>query len=43
MKLVGLGPLFDGSYYVAAVTHMYDGAAGLRTELTVERPGLGKP
>lgn len=43
VKLVGLGPLFDGSYYVAAVTHMYDGAAGLRTELTVERPGLGKP
>lgn len=43
VKLRGLGPLFDGNYYVAAVTHMYDGAGGLRTELTVERPGLGKP
>lgn len=43
VKLVRLGPLFDGSYYVSALTHMYDGAGGLRTELTVERPGLGKP
>ena len=43
VKLVRLGPLFDGNYYVAELTHMYDGAGGLRTELTVERPGLGKP
>jgi uncharacterized protein len=42
VKLAGLGPLFEGDFYVAAVTHLFDGAGGLRTELTVERPGLGK-
>jgi phage protein D len=43
VSLVGLGPLFEGNFYVSAVTHLYDGAGGLRTELTVERPGLGRP
>jgi uncharacterized protein len=43
VSLAGLGPLFTGSFYVSAVTHTFDGAGGLRTELTVERPGLGKP
>ena len=43
VNLAGLGPLFEGSFYVASVTHLFDGAGGLRTELMVERPGLGKP
>jgi phage protein D len=43
VSLARLGPLFTGSFYVSAVTHMFDGSGGLRTELTVERPGLGKP
>jgi uncharacterized protein len=43
VALVGLGPLFEGEFYVAAVTHRFDGATGLRTEFTVERAGLGRP
>ena len=43
VMLAGLGPLFEGNFYVAGVTHIYDGSGGLRTELIVERPGLGKP
>jgi uncharacterized protein len=43
VELGGLGPLFEGRFYVSAVTHLFDGAGGLRTELTVERPGLGRP
>jgi uncharacterized protein len=43
VKLDGLGPLFEGEYYLAAVTHVFDGAKGLRTEFVAERPGLGKP
>jgi phage protein D len=43
LKLAGLGPLFEGSFYVASVAHVFDGAQGLRTELEVERPALGKP
>jgi phage protein D len=43
VKLEGLGKLFEGEYYLVAVTHVFDGAKGLRTEFTAERPGLGKP
>jgi phage protein D len=42
LRLAGLGPLFEGDFYVSAATHLFDGAAGLRTEFTVERPGLGR-
>jgi Bacteriophage probable baseplate hub protein len=42
VKLGGLGPLFEGDFYVSAVTHLFDGAAGLRSELAVERPALGR-
>jgi phage protein D len=41
-ELVGLGPLFSGKYYVAEVRHLFDGAAGLRTEFSAERPGIGR-
>jgi uncharacterized protein len=40
--LEGLGPLFNGKYYVADVRHLFDGSEGLRTEFTAERPGLGR-
>ncbi len=41
VDLTGLGPLFEGTYYVTEVTHMFDGVKGLRTEFCAERPGLG--
>jgi uncharacterized protein len=40
--LQGLGPLFSGKYYVSEVRHLFDGVKGIRTEFTVERPGLGR-
>ena len=42
VELQGLGPLFSGKYYLAAVQHLFDGVHGLRTEFRVERPGLGR-
>lgn len=42
VELGGLGALFNGRYYVTGVKHLFDGANGLRTEFTVERPGLGR-
>ncbi len=42
VTLAGLGPLFEGDFYVAATEVVFDGAHGLRTELELERPGLGK-
>lgn len=43
VDLTGLGPLFSGVYYLSEVQHLFDGAAGLRTELAAERPWLGDP
>lgn len=42
VDLQGLGPLFTGKYYVAEVHHIFNGASGLRSEFTAERPGLGR-
>ena len=42
LDLQGLGPLFNGKYYVAEVKHIFDGAKGLRTEFRLERVGIGK-
>jgi phage protein D len=42
VTLDGVGPLFNGDYYVTECVHRYDLALGQRTELAVERPGLGK-
>lgn len=39
----GLGPLFNGKYYIAEVRHLFDGVRGLRTEFTAERPAIGRP
>ena len=43
VKLDGLGPLFGGDYYVTDSVHRFDRVRGIRTEIHVERPGLGKP
>jgi phage protein D len=45
VELKGVGPLFEGNYYVTDVAHIFDGsdAGGLRTEFSAERPGLGQP
>jgi phage protein D len=42
IKIKNIGPLFSGKYYVSEVRHRFDGAKGLRTEFTAERPGLGQ-
>jgi phage protein D len=43
VDLQGLGPLFEGFYYVTAVRHKFDDQQGYRTEFWVQRPGLGQP
>ena len=43
LDLQGLGPLFNGKYYLSEIRHRFDGVRGIRTEFSVERPGLGKP
>ena len=43
VDLRGLGPLFNGRYYLSAVRHSFDGATGMSTEFTAERAGLGRP
>jgi phage protein D len=42
LNLTGLGPLFSGKYYVTEIRTTYDLECGLRTEFTVERPGIGR-
>ena len=43
VSLSGLGPLFDGSYRLRTVTHLFDADEGSRSEFTCDRPGLGRP
>ncbi len=43
ITLNGLGLLFSGRYYVTGLRHLFDRRSGLRTEIMVERPGMGKP
>ena len=43
VELLGLGPLFSGNYYLSAVRHRFDQSHGLRSEIQVERPWLGRP
>lgn len=42
VELVDLGPWFDGSYLVTAVTHRFDQHEGYRTEFEAQRPHLGE-
>jgi phage protein D len=41
VRLAGLGPAFEGEYYVSRTRHEYDVDRGYRTEFDVERAGLG--
>ena len=41
VNVAAVGSLFNGSYYVSGVRHLYDGNRGYRTEFDVERPGIG--
>jgi phage protein D len=41
--LKNVGPLFEGRYYLSEVRHLFDGARGIRTFFTAERPGIGQP
>jgi len=43
VDLGGLGPLFNGKYYLSTTCLRFDGHAGLRTEFTAERAGIGRP
>ena len=42
VDLQGLGPLFNGKYYLCEIRHLFDGIKGIRTEFTAERPGISK-
>jgi phage protein D len=41
VTLTGLGPLFDGPWYVTAVRHTFDPRHGFLSRFCCERPGLG--
>lgn len=41
LTLEGLGPLFQGAFYVTGVRHMFDPSNGYRTWFAVERAGIG--
>jgi phage protein D len=43
VRLEGLGPLFDGTYYITRTRHTFDRTQGYRTEFDVERPSIGRP
>jgi phage protein D len=42
VEVRNVGPLFGGKYYLSEVRHLFDGASGVRTLFTAERPGLGR-
>ena len=41
LALVGLGPIFDGTYRATTVTHQFDPTSGAITEFRCDRPGIG--
>ncbi|MFE9690607.1 phage late control D family protein [Micromonospora sp. NPDC005806] len=41
VTLAGLGPMFDGDYYVTRARHTFDLTHGYRTHIDVERAGIG--
>jgi len=42
VRLVGVGPLFSGKYYLVRVRHCFDQRSGYRTAIWIERPGIGE-
>jgi phage protein D len=41
VNMTGLGPFFDGPYYVTLARHTFDLREGYRTTFEAERPGIG--
>jgi phage protein D len=41
VTMSGLGPLFDGPWYVTSVRHTFDAREGFLSRFCCERPGLG--
>ncbi len=41
LNLHGLGPMFDGKYYVKLARHTFDLRNGYRTTFETSRPGIG--
>ncbi len=41
LTLKGLGPLFEGVFYVTAARHLFNTKSGYHTWFAVERPGIG--
>lgn len=41
VTMTGLGPLFDGPWYVTSVRHTFDAREGFLSRFCCERPGLG--
>lgn len=41
VTLAGLGPLYDGAFYVTTARHTFDPKNGYLTHFCLERPGLG--
>lgn len=42
VDIKGVGPLFEGKYYLAETRHRFDTVRGFRTEFVAERAGLGR-
>lgn len=42
VQIDGVGPLFSGDYYLAETIHRFDATSGMRSDVTVERPTLGR-
>ena len=42
LSLAGVGPLFEGKYYVTRARHLFDPRMGFRTQFMAERPGIGR-
>ena len=41
LNITGLGPMFDGKYYVTLARHAFDQRSGYRTTFETSRPGIG--
>ena len=41
LNLSGLGPMFNGKYYVTLARHTFDVRKGYRTTFETSRPGIG--
>jgi len=41
VEINGVGTLFNGTYYVNSVQHLFSQECGYKTQFCVERPGLG--